>query len=61
MLLAEKVEWIAATQDVRVNGEDLNEKIVSGSAYAPSRELAFVLGLQVEWDGLNKIVKLKGV
>ncbi|GED61525.1 stalk domain-containing protein [Brevibacillus formosus] len=29
-----KVEWIEATQDVRVNGNDLNEKLISGSAYA---------------------------
>ncbi|MED1918781.1 N-acetylmuramoyl-L-alanine amidase [Bacillus thuringiensis] len=56
-----KVEWIAATQDVRVNGNDLNEKLISGSAYAPARELAAALCLQIEWDGPNKIVKLKGV
>ncbi|WJQ82705.1 hypothetical protein [Brevibacillus brevis] len=32
-----KVEWIEATQDVRVNGNDLNEKLISGLAYAPAR------------------------
>ncbi|WP_141385480.1 copper amine oxidase N-terminal domain-containing protein, partial [Brevibacillus brevis] len=53
-----KVEWIAATQDVRVNGKDLDETIVSGSAYAPARELATALGLQVEWDQASYTVKL---
>ncbi|WP_238352034.1 N-acetylmuramoyl-L-alanine amidase [Brevibacillus brevis] len=56
-----KVEWIEQTMDVRVNGKDLNEKVISGSAYAPARELAAVLGIQVEWDDPNKIVKLRGV
>ncbi|MFC8689285.1 N-acetylmuramoyl-L-alanine amidase [Brevibacillus porteri] len=56
-----KVEWIEQTMDVRVNGKDLNEKVISGSAYAPARELAAVLGLQVEWDDPNKIVRLNGV
>jgi N-acetylmuramoyl-L-alanine amidase len=55
-----KVEWIAATQDVRVNGNDLNEKLISGSAYAPARELAAALGLQVEWDGSTNTVILRG-
>ncbi|WGV57771.1 N-acetylmuramoyl-L-alanine amidase [Brevibacillus brevis] len=53
-----KVEWIAPTQDVRVNGKDLNEKIIAGSAYAPARELATVLGLQVEWDQATRTVRL---
>ncbi|WP_188068590.1 peptidoglycan DD-metalloendopeptidase family protein [Brevibacillus brevis] len=55
-----KVEWIGATQDVRVNGKQLTVTIDAGTSYAPARELAAVLGLQVEWDGSNKIVKLKG-
>ncbi|WP_236841236.1 copper amine oxidase N-terminal domain-containing protein [Brevibacillus formosus] len=55
-----KVEWIAATRDVRVNGKDLNEMIVSGSAYTPARELAEVLGLTVIWDGNTKTVEWKG-
>lgn len=55
-----KVDWIAATQDVRVNGKDLNEKIISGSAYAPARELAAALSLQVEWDGSTNTVILRG-
>ncbi|WJQ80981.1 peptidoglycan DD-metalloendopeptidase family protein [Brevibacillus brevis] len=55
-----KVEWIAATQDVRVNGKELTVTIDAGTSYAPARELVAVLGLQVEWDGSNKIVKLKG-
>ncbi|MDC0760638.1 N-acetylmuramoyl-L-alanine amidase [Brevibacillus sp. AG] len=55
-----KVEWIAATQDVRVNGKDLNEKIVEGSAYAPAREMAAALCLQAEWDGKTQTVKLRG-
>ncbi|MFI8716187.1 glucosaminidase domain-containing protein [Brevibacillus brevis] len=55
-----KVEWIAATQDVRVNGKQLTVTIDAGTSYAPARELAAVLGLQVDWDGSNKIVKLKG-
>ncbi|NTU24446.1 hypothetical protein HPY28_29480 [Brevibacillus sp. HB1.2] len=41
-----KVGWIAVTQDVRVHGKDLNEKIVAGSAYALARELAAALCLK---------------
>ncbi|TQK41983.1 copper amine oxidase-like protein [Brevibacillus sp. AG162] len=55
-----KVEWIEQTKDVRVNGRDLTEKVVSGSAYAPARELAAVLALQVEWDGSTNTVGLRG-
>ncbi|WP_236841140.1 stalk domain-containing protein [Brevibacillus formosus] len=55
-----KVEWIAATQDVRVNGKDLNEKLISGSVYAPTRELAAGLCLQIEWDGSTNTVILRG-
>ncbi|MEJ8548389.1 stalk domain-containing protein [Brevibacillus borstelensis] len=51
-------EWLAATKQARVNGIDLNVKIVSGTAFAPARELAKALGLEVEWDGAAKIVKL---
>ncbi|ASJ54395.1 N-acetylmuramoyl-L-alanine amidase [Brevibacillus formosus] len=55
-----KVEWVAATRDVRVNGKDLNEKIIAGSAYAPARELAAALCLQIEWDGSTNTVILRG-
>ncbi|ATF11639.1 N-acetylmuramoyl-L-alanine amidase [Brevibacillus brevis X23] len=55
-----KVEWIEQTKDVRVNGKDLTEKFVSGSAYAPARELGAVLALQVEWDGSTNTVGLRG-
>ncbi|MFF0825978.1 peptidoglycan DD-metalloendopeptidase family protein [Brevibacillus sp. NPDC003359] len=55
-----KVEWIAATQDVRVNGKQLIVTIDVGTSYAPARELAAVLGMQVEWVQETKIVKLKG-
>jgi len=55
-----KLEWIAATKDVRVNGKDLHEKIVSGSAYAPARELAAALGLTAIWDNKTRTVNLKG-
>jgi len=55
-----KLEWIAASKDVRVNGKDLHEKIVSGSAYAPARELAAALGLTVVWDNKTRTVNLKG-
>ncbi|MBG9942857.1 N-acetylmuramoyl-L-alanine amidase [Brevibacillus formosus] len=53
-----KVEWIEQTKDVRVNGKDLNEKVISGSAYAPARELATALGLQIEWDQATKTVRM---
>ncbi|WP_409174350.1 N-acetylmuramoyl-L-alanine amidase [Brevibacillus fortis] len=55
-----KVEWIEQTKDVRVNGKDLNEKLISGSAYAPARELAAALCLQIEWDGSTNTVILRG-
>ncbi|TQK54299.1 copper amine oxidase-like protein [Brevibacillus sp. AG162] len=55
-----KVEWIEQTKDVLVNGKDLNEKVIEGSAYAPARELAAALCLQVEWDGSTNTVMLKG-
>ncbi|AWX56862.1 N-acetylmuramoyl-L-alanine amidase [Brevibacillus brevis] len=55
-----KVEWIEQTKDVRVNGKDFNEKIIAGSAYAPARELAAALCLQVEWDGSTNTVILRG-
>ncbi|RAT94517.1 N-acetylmuramoyl-L-alanine amidase [Brevibacillus sp. Leaf182] len=55
-----KVEWIEQTKDVRVNGNDLNEKLISGSAYAPARELAAALCLQIEWDGSTNTVILRG-
>ncbi|WP_255413026.1 N-acetylmuramoyl-L-alanine amidase [Brevibacillus sp. Leaf182] len=55
-----KVEWIEQTKDVRVNGKNLNEKIIAGSAYAPARELAAGLCLQVEWDGSTNTVILRG-
>ncbi|MED2894997.1 N-acetylmuramoyl-L-alanine amidase [Brevibacillus porteri] len=53
-----KVEWIEQTKDVRVNGKDLNEKLISGSAYAPARELAAALCLQIEWDQATKTVRM---
>ncbi|WP_254551138.1 copper amine oxidase N-terminal domain-containing protein [Brevibacillus sp. MS2.2] len=55
-----KVEWIEQTMDVRVNGKDLNEKVISGSAYASARELAAALCLQIEWDGSTNTVILRG-
>ncbi|RAT99236.1 N-acetylmuramoyl-L-alanine amidase [Brevibacillus sp. Leaf182] len=55
-----KVDWITATQDVRVNDIDLNETLIAGSAYAPARELATALRLKIEWDQATKTVKLKG-
>lgn len=55
-----KVEWIAATQDVRVNGKQLTATIEAGTSYASAREIAVALGFQVEWDGRTKTVKLKG-
>jgi N-acetylmuramoyl-L-alanine amidase len=54
-----KVEWCAATKQVKVNGQDLTETIDNGTAYAPARELAAVLGLDIEWCGQTKTVKLK--
>ncbi|NRS51763.1 N-acetylmuramoyl-L-alanine amidase [Brevibacillus sp. HB2.2] len=55
-----KVEWIEQTKDVLVNGKDLNEKLILGSAYAPAREIAAALFLQAEWDGKTQTVKLRG-
>ncbi|MBW5471701.1 hypothetical protein GPJ61_28335 [Brevibacillus formosus] len=31
----------------------------SGVSYAPARELAVALDLQVEWDGASKTVEIK--
>ncbi|WP_286176781.1 hypothetical protein [Brevibacillus brevis] len=52
------MEWIEQTKDVRINGKDLNEKVISGSAYAPARELAAALCLQIEWDQATKTVRM---
>lgn len=54
-----KVEWCAATKQVKVNGKDITETIENGTSYAPARELAAILGLSVEWDQATKTVKLK--
>ncbi|MBY0055011.1 N-acetylmuramoyl-L-alanine amidase [Brevibacillus agri] len=53
-----KVEWCAATKQVKVNGHDLSVTIESGVSYAPARELAAVLGLQVTWHQAAKTVEL---
>jgi N-acetylmuramoyl-L-alanine amidase/Mannosyl-glycoprotein endo-beta-N-acetylglucosaminidase/Copper amine oxidase N-terminal domain len=49
-------EWVPETKQVRVNGKDLTETIEAGVAYAPARELAAALCLQVEWDGVTETV-----
>ena len=54
-----KVEWCAATKQVKVNGHDLTETIEAGVSYAPARELAAALGLQVEWNRGSRMVMLK--
>ncbi|MFP3390584.1 N-acetylmuramoyl-L-alanine amidase [Brevibacillus sp. SIMBA_040] len=55
-----KVEFDAATSQVKVNGKDVTETIENGTSYAPARELAGILNLDVEWDGNTKTVILKG-
>ncbi|WP_419877976.1 N-acetylmuramoyl-L-alanine amidase [Brevibacillus centrosporus] len=47
-----------ATKQVTVNGHDLTETIKDGVSYAPAREVAAALDLQVEWDQENKTVEL---
>ncbi|GIO09685.1 hypothetical protein J31TS6_57130 [Brevibacillus reuszeri] len=46
------------TRQVTVNNHDLTETIEAGISYAPARELAAALGLQVEWIQESKTVKL---
>jgi hypothetical protein len=54
-----KIEWCAQTKQVKVNGHDLTETIESGVSYAPARELAIALNLQVvDWNQSIKTVKL---
>ncbi|MED4780356.1 stalk domain-containing protein [Brevibacillus choshinensis] len=42
---------------MKVNGRDMTETIESGVLYAPARELAVAMGMQVEWDGTSRMVK----
>ncbi|MED4581895.1 N-acetylmuramoyl-L-alanine amidase [Brevibacillus choshinensis] len=47
------------TKQVMVNGHDLSETIEAGVSYAPARELAVALELQVDgWDQTTKTVKM---
>ncbi|MFY0545438.1 N-acetylmuramoyl-L-alanine amidase [Brevibacillus sp. H7] len=55
------VGWHDASKTVTLNGKALASlKIIGGTGYAWSQEIAAALGLMVEWDGETKTVKLKG-
>ncbi|WP_235615937.1 N-acetylmuramoyl-L-alanine amidase [Brevibacillus reuszeri] len=58
--LGAKVEFDAASSQVKVNSKIVTATIEYGVSYAPARELAGILNLEVEWDGDTKTVKLKG-
>ncbi|UIO41860.1 N-acetylmuramoyl-L-alanine amidase [Brevibacillus brevis] len=53
------VEWEPSTQKVTVNGQEVSYVNDQGTAFAKTRELAALLGLQVEWDEPRKAVVLK--
>lgn len=53
------VEWEPATEKVIVNGQEVAYVKDQGTTYAKTRELAALLGLQVEWDEPRKTVILK--
>ncbi|MDC0763482.1 peptidoglycan DD-metalloendopeptidase family protein [Brevibacillus sp. AG] len=52
--------WCPDNKAVTVNGKQLTVTNEAGTSYAPAREIASALGLQVEWDGSTKTVKLRG-
>ncbi|MFF0831041.1 glucosaminidase domain-containing protein [Brevibacillus sp. NPDC003359] len=52
--------WCPDNKAVTVNDKQLTVTIEAGTSYAPAREIAAALDLQVEWIQETKTVKLKG-
>ncbi|MED1803008.1 glucosaminidase domain-containing protein [Brevibacillus porteri] len=52
--------WCPDNKAVTVNGKQLTVTIGAGTSYAPAREIAAALAMQVEWIQETRTVKLKG-
>jgi len=53
------VDYDDVTKQIKVDGRQIASRIVSGTGYAATRELAYLLGLTVEWNQQAKMVILK--